>query len=135
MWTTSAQHTTTATPAAVWAVWRDVDGWPQYDASLEGATLDGPFAAGTTGTITPVGAGTLPFTLTHVDDGRAYSDQTVMGPVAILFRHRVEPHTDGAAIEVSVEVEGPDEDAIGPAVADDLPQALAALAARAEGRR
>jgi hypothetical protein len=40
----------------------------------------------------------------------------------------VEPRGAGSRIVVSVEAEGPDADRIGPAVAEDLPESVAALA-------
>jgi hypothetical protein len=50
------------------------------------------------------------------------------------FRHRVERHGGGSRIVVTVEAEGPDADTIGPAVASDLPESVAALAAAAEAQ-
>jgi hypothetical protein len=38
-----------ADPDAVWKVWTDVAGWPEWDVSKEIAQLDGPFEPGTRG--------------------------------------------------------------------------------------
>lgn len=134
MWTTTATCDTRATPAAVWAIWSDVDAWTSFDESLDGATLDGPFATGTTGTISPTGMGTLPFTVTAVTDGESYSDEAAMGPVSVRFHHRVDARDEGARITVTVEVDGPDDERVGPMVAEDLPRSLRALAQEAERR-
>ena len=42
---------TDATPEAIWALYEDVSSWPSWDAQAEKITGDGPFEAGTTGTM------------------------------------------------------------------------------------
>lgn len=134
MWSTAASRTTSATPAAVYAVWADVAAWPDWDPSLLSATLDGPFAAGTTGTMHPDGApGPLPFTLTEVLPGRGFTDETPFGDVLLRFVHEVVPDGAGALVTLRVEVEGPGAEDVGRMVTADLPEALGALAAAAEG--
>jgi hypothetical protein len=49
----------------------------------------------------------------------------------LRFDHRVEPRPGGSRIVVSIEADGPDAEQIGPAVAEDLPESVAALAAAA----
>jgi hypothetical protein len=46
MW--SAEHSieTSAWPEAVWGLWADVPGWPEWNADLARAELDGEFTAG-----------------------------------------------------------------------------------------
>jgi hypothetical protein len=135
LWSTEHAHETDAAPAAVFALWADVEGWPEWDASLIATTLAGPFAAGSTGTLHPEGMPEpIAFTLTSVDDGAGFADETRLGPLALRFTHRVEPTASGARIVVTVEAEGPDADQVGPAVAADLPESVAALAAAAGAR-
>lgn len=43
--------------------------WPEWGTGIVQVTLDGPFAAGTTGTMTPEGQDPLPFTLTEAVPG------------------------------------------------------------------
>jgi Polyketide cyclase / dehydrase and lipid transport len=134
-WTTEYEHETTAPAESVFALWADVLGWPEWDASLIATTVDGPFAAGTTGTLHPEGLPEpLPFTITAVEDGRGFADETRLGELALRFRHRVEPTSAGSRITVTVEASGPGADEVGPAVAADLPESVAALAAAAERR-
>jgi len=129
MWKTEHTHDSDAAPEAVYALWADVEGWPAWDASLIGTTLAGPFAAGTTGTLHPQGMPEpIAFRLTAVEPGAGFADETRLGPLALRFRHRVEPRADGSRIVVSIEAEGPEADRIGPAVAEDLPESVAALA-------
>jgi Polyketide cyclase / dehydrase and lipid transport len=132
MWKTEHTHDSDAAPDTVFALWADVDGWPAWDASLMATTLDGPFAAGSTGTLHPEGMPEpIAFELTAVEPGTGFADETRLGPLVLRFAHRVEPRGDGSRIVVSVEAEGPDADEIGPAVAEDLPESVAALAAAA----
>jgi Polyketide cyclase / dehydrase and lipid transport len=136
MWRTEHTHDSAAAPQAVYALWADVEAWPAWDASLIAATLSGPFAAGTTGTLHPAGMPeAIAFALTAVEPGAGFADETRLGPLALRFRHHVEPRGAGSRIVVSVEAEGPDADLIGPAVADDLPESVAALAAAAMRRQ
>ena len=108
------------------------EGWPSWDGSLIATTLDGPFAAGTTGTLHPQGMPEpIAFRLTAVEPGAGFADETRLGPLALRFEHRVEPRGSGSRIVVSIEAEGPDAAQIGPAVAEDLPESTAALAGAA----
>jgi Polyketide cyclase / dehydrase and lipid transport len=133
MWQTEHTHDTPAAPEHVFALWADVEGWPAWDASLLATTLDGPFAAGTAGTLHPEGMPEpIAFVITAVEDGAGFADETRLGPLALRFGHRVERHGGGSRIVVTIEAEGPDADTIGPAVASDLPESVAALAAVAE---
>lgn len=134
-WTTSAHHDTSASPETVFAVWQDVTNWPAWDQSLVAATLDGAFAAGVTGTIHPAGfPEPLPMTITAVEPGCGFTDATPLGELTLTFGHLVAPADGGARITVTVTVDGPGADEMGPNVADDLPESLAALAAEAERR-
>jgi polyketide cyclase/dehydrase/lipid transport protein len=132
MWKTEHAHESSAAPEAVFALWADVEGWPSWDASLIATTLAGPFAAGTTGTLHPQGMPEpIAFTVTAVEAGAGFSDETRLGPLVLRFSHRVEPRPGGSRIVVEIEADGPDADQIGPAVAEDLPESVAALAAAA----
>jgi len=132
MWKTEHAHESSAAPEAVFALWADVEGWPSWDASLIATTLAGPFAAGTTGTLHPQGMPEpIAFTVTAVEAGAGFSDETWLGPLVLRFSHRVEPRPGGSRIVVEIEADGPDADQIGPAVAEDLPESVAALAAAA----
>ena len=91
MWKTEHTHESAAAPEAVFALWADVEGWPAWDASLIATTLDGPFAAGTTGTLHPQGMpGPIAFEITAVEPGAGFADETRLGPLVLRFRHRVE---------------------------------------------
>ena len=120
--------TTTAGPAAVWALWSDSTTWPDWDPAVQQVTLDGPFEQGTTGTMTLTGPIDVPVSLEVVEPGRRYLDQLTMGELVIRIDHVVEP-LDGGGTEVTVSttIEGPGADDIGPMVTADAPVAMEAL--------
>jgi hypothetical protein len=47
--------TTTASPKAIWAIWKDAANWPTWDTELETVILNGPFTKGATGRLKPKG--------------------------------------------------------------------------------
>lgn len=130
----SGTVTTTATAAAVWALWSDVATWATWDPAVEKVSLDGPFAAGATGTMTLRGGIEAAFTLEVVSPGTRYLDQLTMGELVIRIDHVVREFPGGAEVTVTTTIDGPGADAIGPMVTADAPVALEALVAQAEGR-
>ena len=135
MWQTEHRHETTARPEAVWELWEDVPGWPRWDTSLEETTLAGPFEVGVTGTLRPSGAPeAFPFTVTAITPGVGFADETALGPLVLRFSHQVVASASGSTITVRVEAEGPGAEEVGPAVAADMPESVAALAAAAVAR-
>src|SRR5256885_3815119 len=55
MWEYGYSAETTASPQALWRRWSDMAAWPQWNAGIEKMEIDGPFAVGTTFTMTPPG--------------------------------------------------------------------------------
>lgn len=146
MWTYETSLDTAASPEAVFALFRDVDGWPEWNAGVERIELGGPFAAGTRAVMVLPGGERLSFRLAWVAEGEGFEDETPIAEAGVVVRVR---HTlerlpgGGTRITYAATVEGPGADAagpeIGPAVTEDFPAVLASLAARAEaaaaGRR
>ena len=126
---------TVATADVIWSIFRDVPGWKSWNAGIEHIEIEGPFAAGTWFTMKPPGEDSLRSRLVEVRENACFVDETRVGELAITVAHRIE--TLGAArtrITYTTEAIGPDAAAIGPAVASDFPEVLAALAKLAEGR-
>ena len=76
---------------AIWKLYADVSTWPAWDAQAELVTRDGPFAAGTTGTMTFRGQDPLEYRLTKVDPLREFVDETPVGELVVRVSHRLEP--------------------------------------------
>ena len=108
MWTMTATARTSAAASRVWAIYCDVANWPRWDHGMAFYRPDGPFVAGTTGTLQPVGGPELSFTITYVEEGHRFADRTPIGPEhAIIARHELAPLTEGTQITHIIEIEGP----------------------------
>jgi Polyketide cyclase / dehydrase and lipid transport len=128
---------TDATPEAVWALYEDVSSWPSWDAQAEKITRDGPFEAGTTGTMTFVDQEPMPYWLTKVDPMREFVDETPVGALVVRVSHLLTPLPDGRLrIDYSAEIDGPEDQTqqVGPMITADFPETMASLIALAEER-
>ena len=131
------QHSiqTTATPAAIWRVLVDVPGWKRWNRGIETIELDGPFEAGTWFTMKPPGQAPLRSRLVDVRANEAFVDETRVGDLVVTVAHRLEPLGAGRTrVTYEVEAAGPEASEVGPVVASDFPEVLAALAALVEGK-
>ena len=133
MWTFEHSMESDATPDAIWPLYADVPAWPRWDQGLEWVTLNGPFAAGSTGSLKVPGQDPLPFTLLQVRLLEGFSDETYIPGLAIRFDHRLEPTATGRTrithrviiTGVAAEELGP---RLGPQITADVPEAMEALA-------
>ena len=126
---------TAARADVIWGLFCDVPGWKSWNAGIAHIDIDGPFAAGTWFTMTPPGEDPLRSRLVEVRENVCFVDETRVGDLAITVAHRIESLGAGRTrITYAVEANGPEAAQIGPAVASDFPQVLAALVERAEGR-
>jgi hypothetical protein len=98
----------TGAPAdRVWRIWSDTSTWPSWNPDVRGVSLNGPFATGTTGTMT-TGARTHQIRLENVVDGRSFDLVTsVMPGTSLRFHCEVMPTGTGARISQGVTVTGP----------------------------
>jgi Polyketide cyclase / dehydrase and lipid transport len=127
---------TTAAPAAVRALWQDVEGWPEWDAGVTKVELTGGFTAGATGTMHLAGQPPVAFTLVSVTPA-GFVDETPIPGGVLRFSHTVEARPGGGALVTHrVEIEDAAELAgrLGPAVTEDTPDSVRALVALAERR-
>jgi Polyketide cyclase / dehydrase and lipid transport len=126
---------TSATADIIWSIFRDVPGWKTWNAGIEHIEIDGPFSAGTWFTMKPPGEDPLRSKLVEVRENACFVDETRVGDLAIIVAHRIESLGAGRTrVVYAAEASGPEAAEIGPAVAADFPQVLAALAELAEGR-
>jgi polyketide cyclase/dehydrase/lipid transport protein len=137
MWVSEQSVETTATPEAIWPLWADVPRWPEWNADIERIELRGPFAAGSTIVMTPIGDDPVELRITEACEPDLFVDEADGGELVVRTTHRVDRLADGRSrITYRMEITGPAADTVGPElgpqISGDFPQVLAALAARGE---
>lgn len=137
MWEYEHSARTSASPEAVWRHWSDMAAWPVWNAGIDTMEIGGPFAVGTTFTMTPPGEDPVTMRLTEIVPGELFTDEMDAGEFVVRTMHRLRPAgTGGTTIVYRTEITGPAADqigpVIGPAITADFPDVLAALAKVAE---
>jgi len=133
-WKTEHSIEIGARPEAIWAFFRDVAGWKTWNAGVEHAELDGPFAEGAWFTMKPTGQDALRSRLVEVRENEGFVDETRVDDLLVKVAHRIKGSDAGRTrVTYAIEASGPGASGIGPAIAADFPNVLAALAKRAEG--
>jgi hypothetical protein len=134
-WETEYSVETEAEPAAIWALFRDVEGWKQWNSGIETIELEGPFAAGTWFTMKPPGSEPLRSRLVEVRENECFVDETRVDDLRVTVAHRLVPLSgQRTRVTYAVEATGPGAREIGPMIAADFPEVLSSLAARVTGR-
>lgn len=99
--------TVQATPAAVFALYADSAGWPSWDPDVRQASLNGPFAVGSTGTITPRQGPAMAIRLTRVVADQAFDAEARLPGCTMLFEHELVPQGDETQVTHRVMFTGP----------------------------
>ena len=122
-----------ASAEVIWALFKDVAGWPRWNAGIETIELHGPFAAGTNFTMKPPGQDALTTQLVEVSENAGFLDKTCVEELSVFVDHRIETIAEGRCrVTYSIEAFGPSCDEIGPMISADFPEVLKALAEIAE---
>src|SRR5215217_4284100 len=137
MWTNEQSIETAASPEAIWRLWSDVAGWPEWNADIEHIELSGPFAAGSTISMTPVGQEPVELRIAEASEPDLFVDEANLDDVAVRTIHRVERlEGDRNRVVYRMEISGPEADRVGaelgPQISADFPETLAALVQHAE---
>ena len=136
MWEYECRTETTARPEALWRHWSDMAAWPRWNAGIEKLEIDGPFAVGTTFTMTPPGEDPVRLRLTEIVPGERFTDEADTGDFVVRTEHRLEPTPTGTRVVYRTEITGPAADQVGPevgpAITADFPDVVAALVKLAE---
>lgn len=107
MWHFEHTESTTATAEQIWALYAEPTRWPEWDAGLTRVTIEGAFAAGTTGTIKPAGGPALRYVLAEVTPLRSFADVTKLPLAGVRFTHEITPTPAGHDVTQRVDFEGP----------------------------
>lgn len=130
MWTYQHSTDTDAAPSQVWGCYADISVWPQYDAGLERVTLDGPFAAGTTGTLLPRagdprGREPIPFTLVRAEAHGGFTAQTTADGLTLRFTHQLDALPGGRTrVTHGVEIDGPAAEHLAPQIGPEITKVI-----------
>jgi hypothetical protein len=137
MWTNEQSIETSASPEAIWRLWSDVAGWPEWNADIEHIEISGPFQAGSKISMTPFGEDPVELEIAEAAEPDMFVDEANLGDVIVRTIHRIE-RLEGARSRVTyrMEISGPAADRIGPElgpqISGDCPETLAALVRHAE---
>src|SRR6202022_2494799 len=118
-------------------LWSDPTPWPEWNPDVQSMTLNGPFAAGTTGTM-KTKQGTRQIQLTEVVPGRSFRLQTTVIPLTrFTFGCQVAAGPAGkTTISQAISVGGPLGGLVGGMmgrqIADSFPALPQGLARKAE---
>lgn len=129
---------TTASPQAVWKIWSDTPTWQEWNPDVQSMTLNGPFTAGTTGTM-KTKQGTRQIQLTEVVPGRSFRLETTVIPLTrFAFECQLATGPAGKTIiSQGIRVGGPLGGVVGgmmgKQIAGTFPALLQSLARKAEG--
>ncbi|WP_214321862.1 SRPBCC family protein [Nonomuraea sediminis] len=138
MWEYEHSVETTAGREVLWQHWSDMAAWPQWNAGIEKIEIDGPFAVGTTFTMTPPGDEPVTMRIIELVPGELFTDVMDAGDIVVTTVHRLEKAEGGRTrVVYRTEITGPAADQVGPelgpAITGDFPDVIAALVALAEG--
>ena len=131
-------HEAEVSPEALWRHWADMAAWPQWNDGIEAIDVEGPFAVGTTFTMTPPGDQPIRMRLVEIEPGTSFTDEMDAGDFVVRTEHRLEPAAGGLTrIVYRTQITGAAADSVGPElgpqITADFPEVVAALAGRAEG--
>jgi hypothetical protein len=137
MWTNEQSVETLASRDAIWERWSDVASWPEWNADIEDIEISGPFATGSTITMSPAGQDPVELRIAEAVEPDLFVDEAALDDVVVRTIHRVEPAEGGRnRIVYRMEISGPAADSVGPElgpqISGDFPETLAALVELAE---
>ena len=139
MWSTTYEASTAAETDAVWAALAALHSGVPLGPASDSFELHGPFAVGTSITVTPQGQDPMTSVIVELEPGERYADRTAFDGLELTFRHVLRRGADGRTdVAHTLEIDGPDADEIGPElgpqISADFPVAMAELLGAAERR-
>jgi hypothetical protein len=130
--------TISASADAIFRIYQDVTNWHAWDPDTRQAVLEGPFAVGSKGRLTPTKGSTVPMVLTKVEPGRCFTVESRIPLFRMVFEHELVPVHGATEVCHRVTFSGLLSVVLGPMLAKQLnsglPVTLARLKALAEAR-
>lgn len=138
-WETTSTLEAEVSPIAVWErAYTNADAWPNWNAEIKRASLDGPLLLGAKAKIV-FGTGLrLRFQVVEFEQGRLFTDESRMPGARMGHRHLIEPtDSGGSRLTNTIYIEGALAPVwrriMGPAAARTLPDAQRAVVDLARG--
>ena len=127
---------TKASPQAVWKISSDTSTWPEWNPAVQSMKLNGPFASGTTGSMTNK-QGAHQIQLEDVVPGKSFRLETSVIPLTrFSFECRVAGAAGKTVVSQGIRVKGPLGAIVGgmmgKQIANSFPALLQGLATKAE---
>lgn len=131
-WETISALEARVNPASVWQkAYVDAAAWPEWNAEIKRASLDGPLALGATAKIVFHTGLRLRFHVVEFETGRLFTDESRLLGARMGHRHLIEPTEAGSRLINTIYIEGPLASLwrrlLGPAAARTLPHAQRAI--------
>mgnify|MGYP001319081572 CR=1 FL=1 len=121
------KHTveTKASATDIWHIWQDVKNWNTWDHGIEFSTINGPFEAGTTGTLKPKGGPLVHTKLTQVQPMKMFVDESKLFLARIIVSHYLTESEGKRLVTHQIEMTGR-------TMKKNLPQEMEAMIKKAE---
>ncbi len=82
----------------VFGIYQNVSAWHTWDPDTKRASLEGPFAVGSRGSLTPTRGNTVPMLVTRVEPNVCFTVESKIPLFRMLFEHELVPQ--GNAVQV-----------------------------------
>ena len=130
--------TISASAESIFRIYADVQSWHTWDPDTKQASLEGPFAVGSRGRLTPTSGKAVPMVLTQVEPGRCFTVESKIPLFRMLFEHELLPSSGATEVVHRVTFSGLLSVVLGPMLSKQLnlglPVTLSRLKALAESR-
>ena len=127
-----------ASAESIFSIYQDVKNWHTWDPDTMQASLEGPFAVGSKGRLTPTKGNTVPMAVTKVEPGRCFTVESKIPLFRMVFEHEIAPVPGATEVVHRVTFSGPLSLVLGPMLSKQLnsglPVTLSRLKALAESR-
>jgi len=82
----------------VFRIYENVSAWHTWDPDTKRASLEGPFAVGSRGSLTPTKGSTVPMLVTKVEPNACFTVESEIPMFRMVFEHELAPQ--GSAVNV-----------------------------------
>lgn len=82
----------------IFRIYSDLSNWHTWDPDTKRASIEGPFAVGTRGSLTPTKGNTVPMLLTRVEPNACFTVESKIPFFLMVFEHELVPQ--GSSVKV-----------------------------------